>query len=323
MPQYANAATARWVVTKVTAQDNQGDTLTLTGAGLSRFHANLAATELADSTPPTYDSLMFASVEQRPYVYDNGVNGLMTYYIEVLDAQSGFWRGSLTLQGPGGQTARGTFALTYSPTAVSFTVAGAVDGVSAAYVDAGFNCVQAGAAAISGDTVSVPMTVFQDTASCPVAGIAVVDGAGDVALYGSEYGAPSPGVTIAQVPDTPPVITSASVSPSSVPESASAQTVTLTVNIGNVIAPVNAIVTSLYDSSGNQVQASGGVFNPSPAVGSGPQTLTFTVPAALAPGTYTASIILTDIGGMESIYGPAPGGQSMPGGPLQLTVISS
>lgn len=285
VPQYANATTARWEVSKATARDDQGEALTLTGAKLAGFHAVLTATEQTDSTAPTYDTLLFASPEQRPYVYDNGVNGSMAYYIGFQDSQSGFWRGSLTLQGPDGQTARGTFSMAYSPaenqdlcdggpsdandgvctltvtipagaavgtwtvseirlidnagnvavyrnvdalpitvtanatltasgfsanpvndsqnsatTTVSFTVSGAVDGVSAAYVDAGTQCVQAGAATVSGDVVSVPMTVFVGTQSCAVTGIAVLDGAGDLALYGSEYGAPSPGVTITQAP---------------------------------------------------------------------------------------------------------------------------
>ncbi len=409
VPQYANAATARWEVSKLTAQDDQGHTLTLTGAALAAFHAVLTATELVDSAAPTYDSLMFASPGQRPYVYNNGVNGSMTYYIEVLDPQSGFWRGSITLRGPRGQTARGTFSVVYSvadgldlcngnlspddndatctvtvtipagaaagtwtvstirltdnagnvavyrnidalpitvtanavvtasgfsaspnpvndwqsyaTSTVSFTVSGAVDGVSAAYVDAGGNCVQSGAATVAGDVVSVPMTVIVGTQSCTITGIAVLGGAGDLALYGSEYGAPSPGVTITQVPDTPPVIASASLSPSSVPESTSAQTVTLTVTTGNILAPVSEIIASLYDSSGNQVAGpASAIF--SGDLGSGATTqLSFTVPANLAPGVYTVGMIVTDETGLSTSYSPT--GQAIPGGPVQLTVTSS
>jgi hypothetical protein len=412
VPQYANASTANWVVTRVTAQDNEGVTLTLTGAKLAAFGATLTATDLVDTTAPSYDSLMFASVEQRPYVYDNGVNGSITYYLEVLDPQSGFWKGSLTLQGPGGQTARGTFSMVYSvtqqadfcggaynfsgvvtdgqcdvtvtipagaaagtwavskivlvdnagnkatyrgldalpitvtanqvisasgfsaspdpvndwgvdaTTTVSFAVSGAVDGVSAAYVDTGTNnCVQAGAATVSGDAVSVPLTVFQNTASCTITGIAVVDGAGDVSLYGSEYGAPSPGVTITQVPDTPPAIASASLSPNSVPESTSAQTVTLTVTIGDVVAPVQEVNAFLYDSSGDQVGGLDGSYQ-GPSAGSGATvTLSFSVPASLAPGVYTIGLILSDVAGESTVY--TPDGEATPGGPVQLTVTSS
>jgi hypothetical protein len=351
---------------------------------------------------------MFASPSQRPYVYDNGVSGSMTYYLEVLDAQSGFWRGSITLQGPEGQTARGTFSMVYSVTEgvdlcngtlspddndalctvtvtipagaaagtwtvstirltdnagnvavyrhidalpitvtanavvtasgfsaspnpvndwqnfatsmVSFTVSGAVDGVSAAYVDAGGNCVQSGTATVAGDVVSVPISVIVGTQSCTVTGIAVLDGAGDLALYGSEYGAPSPGVTITQVPDTPPVIASASLSPSSVPESTSAQTVTLTVTTGNILAPVSEIIASLYDSSGNQVAGpASAIFEGD--LGSGATTqLSFTVPANLAPGVYTVGMTVIDEAGLSTLYSPT--GQAIPGGPVQLTVTS-
>lgn len=415
VPQYANASTASWVVSKVTAQDNQGDTVDLTGPHLSKYHASLTATELVDSAPPTYDSLMFANFGQRPYVYDNGVNASMTYYLEVLDPQSGFWRGRLTLHGPDGQTARGTFSIVYSlseqeescgqdfqlpgpvtdalctvtvtipagaaagtwtvssisvtdnagntatfgnlhalpitatadqvvtasgfsaspdqvnnwgafvTSDVSMTISGAVDGISAVYVDGSVgDCVQAAPATVTGTTVSVPMTIVQLVPSCTITGIAVVDGAGDVSLYGSEYGAPSPGLTITQVPDTPPTITSASVSPSTVPESTSAQTVTVTVTVGNIVAPVQTINGYLFDSSGNQVGGLDGQWQQSPFLGSGATaSLSFTVPASLAPGVYTIFLQVIDVAGLHTAYGPGPGGQAMPGGPLQLTVTSS
>jgi hypothetical protein len=409
VPQYANAATASWVVSQVTVQDDQGDTLTLAWPHLNRFHASLTATELVDSTPPTYDSLMLANADERPYAYNNGVNGSITYYLEVLDAQSGFWQGRLTLHGPDGQTVHENFGVTYQPiqqaefcggtfdgygiindalctvtvtfppgaaagtwsvskisitdnagnTAVfrnldslpitltanqvvtasgfsaspnpvndwqdsapwtlSFNVSGAVDGISAVYVDA-IGCPQSGGATVSGDTVSVPMFVFIGAQSCTVSGIAIVDGAGNVALYGSEYGAPSPGVTITQEPDTPPVITSASLSPASVPESTSAQTLTLNVTTGNILAPVADIVASLYDSSGNQVSAGDADFEGNLDSNTTEQ-LQFTVPANLAPGVYTVGLLVEDDQGLGTTYGPD--GQAMPGGPVQLTVTSS
>src|SRR5581483_8037884 len=49
VPQYANATTARWVVTRVTAHDDKGETLNLSGDGLGRFPRTVTATELADS----------------------------------------------------------------------------------------------------------------------------------------------------------------------------------------------------------------------------------------------------------------------------------
>jgi hypothetical protein len=419
VPQYASASTAHWVVANVTLQDDQGDTLTLGGTHLAHFRAaSLTATELTDTTPPTYDSLQFASFSQRPFVYDNGVSGSITYTLEVLDPQSGLWQGSLVLQGPGGQKARGTFDQQYdqfnqiftcggnsgfgltdtfcnvtvtipagaaagtwtvstiqltdnagntatyrnldalpitvtadkvvtatgfsaSPDQVndwqdsatstlSFTVSGAIGGVSTVYVDAanpdGSTCAfQGGEATVSGDSASVPLVVLErtefidDILNCSPTGVAIVDGRGDVALYGSEYGAPSPGVTITQVPDTPPVLASASLSPASVPESTSAQTVVLNFTTGNNLAALNTLIASLYDSSGNQV--GGGAFFDGFLGSNTNDSAQFSVPASLPPGVYTVGMTLTDYGNLVTTYGP--GGQAMPGGPVQLTVTSS
>lgn len=418
VPQYANTPAADWVVANVTLQDDQGDTLTLGGSQLARFHASLTATESVDSTPPTYDSLQFASFSQRPFVYDNGVSTPITYTLEVLDPQSGSWRGRLTLQGPGGQTERGTFDNTWdqfnqiftcggnsgfsltdqfcnvtvtipagaavgtwtvstiqltdnagntatyrnlgalpitvtankvvtatgfsaspdqvndwqniAPSTLSFTISGAVGGVTAVYVDASgpfgddFCANQAGAVTVSGDTVSVPLFVEEratnDVAplACSITGLAIVDGQGDVALYGSEYGAPSLGVTITQVPDTPPMLASASLSPASVPESSSVQTVSLVFTTGNNLAAVNFVSATLYDSSGNQV--GGGAFDGF-LRSNASNGLLLGIAANLPPGVYTVGLVLIDFGNLVTKYGP--GGQAMPGGPLQLTVTSS
>lgn len=78
VPQYAWGTSAHWVVTSVTAQDDQGDRLEVTGPGLNRYSGVLGATELADSAPPTYDSLAWAPAQigpSRPYVYDGGSGG--------------------------------------------------------------------------------------------------------------------------------------------------------------------------------------------------------------------------------------------------------
>jgi hypothetical protein len=47
-------------------------------------------------------------------VYDNGVAGSMGYSLAPQDQQSGFWKGTIRLTGPGGQTLHGTFAFTSS-----------------------------------------------------------------------------------------------------------------------------------------------------------------------------------------------------------------
>jgi hypothetical protein len=408
VPQYANAKEAKWVVTKATALDDQGDTLSLSGVALDAFSATLNAKELADTTPATYDELAIAPDNGglHPYVYDNGVAGSMGYSLEVQEPESGFWKGTIRLKGPGGQTLHGAFAFTSSenqgescgnlgggddfdtscgveitipagtaagtwvvsaitlvnnagisktygnlnavpivvtgdtglsatgftaspnpvnnwvnvlnPVQITMTVAGAQQGISAIYVDAAnaAPCQQFNSTpTVNPDgTVSVSIDDFRGTAVCQIGGIAIVDGAGNVALYGSEYNAPDPGVTITRVPDTTaPTATSASLTPTSLPASQTFDNqFTLTLQVVAPIAPVNQLSIYAYDSSGNEVfEQSGGVSSIS--------TNSFNLSEFLPAGTYTVGFTLTDEGGLSTSYG-TPGGQPMPGGPLQFTV---
>jgi hypothetical protein len=412
VPQYANAKEAKWVVTKATALDDQGDTLSLSGVALDAFSATLKAKELADTTPATYDQLAIAPVNggSHPYVYDNGVAGSMGYSLAVQEPESGFWKGTIRLKGPGGQTLHGAFAFTSSqnqgescgnlgggddfdtpcgvemtipagtaagtwvvsaitlvnnagisktygnlnavpivvtgdtglsatgftaspnpvnnwvnvlnPVQITMTVAGAQQGISAIYVDAAnaapcqqFNTTPT----VNQDgTVSVAIDDFRGTAVCQIGGIAIVDGAGNVALYGSEYNAPDPGVTIMRVPDTTaPTATSASLTPTSLPSSQTFDNpFTLTLQVVAPIAPVDQFSIYAFDSSGNEVfEQSGGVSPTS----TGQLQNFFNLSEFLPAGTYTVGFTLTDEGGLSTSYG-TPGGEPMPGGPLQFTV---
>ncbi|HXL92274.1 MAG TPA: hypothetical protein VN969_25320 [Streptosporangiaceae bacterium] len=409
VPQYASAATAHWAVSQVTAKDNLGTALTLSGQELNRYHANLTATELVDSTPPQYSQLAFASPSERPYRYNSSTGTSLSYSLYVTDSQSGFWQGEVRLGGPHGQTASGRFDAVYSvsqgldqcgtdfsfgttamlctvtvnlpadaaagtwaidsisvtdnagnttrtddlnalpvtvtsnavvsasgfaaspnpvnnwagtaPVALSMTVAGARQGVAAVYVDSSGGCSQTSTVPVagSGGTISVPMNMGEFASSCKITGIAVVDGAGDVALYGSEYGAPDPGVTITQVPDTtPPVATAASLSPTSIAYSADSQFVTLTITVDDAVAPVNQVAVFLYNSAGQGSEVSfGGVTTTL----SGPVTVSVSIPAGEPAGSYTVGFQLVDTGGLAASYG-TPGASPVPGGPLTLTITS-
>ncbi len=414
VPQYAYAPTAQWVVTQVTAQDSQGETLDLAGAALNRFSGVLTAAELVDSTPPTYDSLAFPLVigPSRPYVYDGGTTaGSSSYSLNGDDAQSGFWKGKLILLGPGGDTLSATFEYAFSPSdqvgycgsalafddtsaacqvavtipagtpagtwtisklilwdnagnravysglnalpvtvtadsvvqasgftatpnpvdnwtqtqtvQISMTVSGAIGGVSTIYVDftAGSPCSQSSTTpTVNADgTLSVPAAMFSIAGSCTVAGIAVLDGAGNLAVYGTEYGAPDPGITLTRLPDTsPPAAVSASLSPTSLPASSNSQFIGLTVDVSCAIAPVDEISETIFDSSGNVVGGGGGGVT---ATLDGSVTASVPIPAGLAPGTYTVAFQLTDEGGLTSFYG-YPDSPPVPGGPLQFTITS-
>jgi hypothetical protein len=201
---------------------------------------------------------------------------------------------------------------------LSMTVSGASRGVSAVYVDTaseGGICTQTPAApTVNGTTVSVPLRVDSTMHVCQITGIAVVDGAGHVALYGQNYaGAPDPFLLIRQVPDTiPPTATAASLSPKSI--SSSQTPVTLTVNVKTPIAPVTELDINVYDSTGALVDSSvGGVFESQGVV-----TGQVPLPSPLAPGKYTIGFRITDAGSLSTSYGP--GANPMPGGPLLLTV---
>jgi len=413
VPQYSFASTAHWDVIQVTAQDDQGERLSLQGNGLNRYSGVLTATELVDSTPPTYDSPGFPVVAgpSRPYVYNGGSGGSSSYSFNADDAQSGFWKGVLTLAGPGGKTLSAGFSYVYSvpdqvgacgsatvfddtsaacqpvvtipPGApagtwtvsrlelwdnagndatyrdlnelpvivtsnsvvqasgftaspdpvnnwtqtqtvqISLSVSGAQGGVSSVDVDftAGSPCLQQSATPTANPdgTYSVPITMLSIASSCTVAGIAVLDSAGNLAVYGTEYGEPDLGIKLTRVPDTtPPVATSASVSPASLSESPDSQFVGLTVDVSDAVAPVTEISETVFNSPGTIV---GGGYGGVTATLSGPATTSASLPGGLPPGTYTIAFQLTDAGGLTSSYG-YPTSPPVPGGPLQFTITS-
>jgi hypothetical protein len=407
VPRYAQESPAPWQVYELTAQDNAGHQLDLTGAALSGFGAVLTATEVVATSPPTYQSLSQYSNEGpvRPYLYvAPGKPDVAAYEFNVQDYPAGFSNGSIQVIGPGGATITTNFAyvpktqqcgyfgggdptdvtcgipvtypgdaaagtwtvstLTLTDTAgntatftdldavpitvtsnrvvkatafkanpnpvdnwtpfqfytvnLSMTVSGASDGVSAVYVDTasdGGTCDQTSSTpTVDGNTVTVPLRVDSSMSICQITGIAVVDGAGNVALYGQEYApAPDPELLIRQLADTiPPTATSASLNPSSI---SSPQTpVTLTVDVTTPIAPVNGLAISVYNSSGTVVGGSSGGTTENDGVVTGQVQL----PDSLPPGVYTIGFTLTDAGYLTTSYGP--GAKPMPGGPLLLTV---
>lgn len=109
--QYAASTSATWAVLKVTATDDQAATTKLGGNALAKFGAMFTATESLDAVGMSYDQLGLNGDE--PGYYDDA-NGSVTvsYGLEVMDQDSGFWRGTMVLEGPGGQTISSRFANT-------------------------------------------------------------------------------------------------------------------------------------------------------------------------------------------------------------------
>jgi hypothetical protein len=210
---------------------------------------------------------------------------------------------------------------------VSINVSGVTAGVSTIYLDFAGNYpgdVQGSCRDYSGpastgpgqESVQFQMTTL--TKSCQVTGIAIVDGAGDLALYGSEYGAPDPGLTVSQTPDTtPPTATSASLSPGGINVS-----YWLAIGVTTQVAPVAGLDLRIYNADGvlqTSASTSGGVAQQQPPQ-TGATTVNYPVDTtSLPPGTYTVAFTLFDAANQASSYGEG-GSNPMPGGPLTFTV---
>lgn len=413
VPQYANARHARWVVTAVTARDNVGGSLSVDRTGLRQFvRSSLVTTSLVDTTPPSLSGVARETVigNQRPYVYVGGGDLEVRYGIDLSDNQTGIWRGTLTLTGPGGATiatdfasqvddlerscgysypydafsgpcgvlvtppagtAAGTwrvtslllvdnagnavtiadpggdpivatsnevvsasdFTVTPNPvntwtqtvnTSVGMAVHGARQGVSEIILDfenIGGRCDQTSTTpTVKPDgTYAVPVRVYQGARQCRAQGIAIIDGAGNVAAYGYQYFGPDPGVKIVQLPNTtPPVVTSASLSRTTVPQSQATQTsILLTAQVTAPIAPVNGYDLFVYDAAGNEVARQGG----GTGVYNGVLEVYFGFYDPVPPGEYTVGFKLSDASRLSSSYG-MPGTPPVPGGPLTITVTS-
>ncbi len=205
----------------------------------------------------------------------------------------------------------------------SMKVSGERRGVRRIYLDTftpnGATCTQTQTKpVVTGDTFTVPIQVNWMMEVCQVTGIAVVDGMGDVSLYGPDYGAPDPHFMIRQVPNaSAPRAASASISPASV---SSSQTgflqLTMTINLTPGYAPVDGISVTVYDPQGNAISGIiGGAFDDQGVV-----TEYVTINGTLQPGTYPIAFSINNAAQMSTAYGP--GANPVPGGPLTLTVTA-
>lgn len=418
VPRYASKSMVKWVVTEVDVQDDTGADVTLTGSALSQFNAAVTAGETADSTPPTYQDLSLTTNMGAvvPYVYVHGTAGFQVYQFDIQDAQSGFWKGSIELSGPGGGAISTPFAYTQEPgqqsfdcglvsggtdqdlfcdiyvafpagttagtwtvsqltltdnanntrtyrglnaapvvvtsdevvsasafsvspavlntwtqsqtTTLTFAVSGAQQGISAVNIDAGTGCRQLSTTPTvnSDGTVSIPIEMFTFTPSCDISGMEIFDGAGNLALYGSEYHAPDIGVTISRLPDTiAPTITSATLSQTTISDTqiSNGPEIQLIAQTVAPIAPIDQFSLTVYDSTGKP--ANGGTIGEFGGTGVNPDgslDLTLPLPYGMAPGTYSVGYLsITDAGGLTTAYGA--GANPMPGGPLTFTVTAS
>jgi hypothetical protein len=144
-------------------------------------------------------------------------------------------------------------------TELTMSVTGARGGISSVAVDFDFNsmsCHPSGPATVEDGRIAVPLTVQREESECRVEGIRLIDGAGNVALYGRKYGAPDLGLIITQVSSThPPVVLGATLTPSSLPASqlGGVRSVTLTIQAEPHAVPIDGIETEMRDAAGNLV----------------------------------------------------------------------
>ncbi|BFU46317.1 hypothetical protein [Krasilnikovia sp. MM14-A1004] len=211
-------------------------------------------------------------------------------------------------------------------TALTFTPHGAVGGLASVDVDLSQCSQPSHTPVLSEDgTVSVEIVMPSGWASsCKIDGVKLTDGAGNVAFYGTAYGAPDLGLTITRVPDEKaPVVLSAKL-----PKATWTQQETedawglgfdVTVEVDE-FAPISGFSATIYDSTG---ASQGGMYGGEHDDGTGIFHLAVST-GRLAPGQYTIGFSLTDEAGNTSMWGyPNNAGKPIPSGPLVLTVVAA
>jgi hypothetical protein len=200
---------------------------------------------------------------------------------------------------------------------LTFTPHGAVNGLATVEIPAG-GCIPASGPVTQPDgTATVAIRMLTSDRGCTISGLVMTDGAGNVAVYGSSFGAPPINLTVSRVPDTtPPVVTGATLSRTTWPVSDQpfwGISVRVTV-LDEDLAPIDGGSVTVYNEQGWSVGGgSGGARSENGVV-----TLSASV-RDLPVGTYTVGFVLDDAAGNTTAYGH-PGGAPIPGGPLIITV---
>jgi hypothetical protein len=190
-------------------------------------------------------------------------------------------------------------------TTLTLAVDGALDGI--ATVRGGFEwsrCQQftATPTAAPDGTVSVPILMYRQSSECVLTSLIVTDGAGNVAVYGTDHHAPATGLTIARLPNTTP--------PTAAGFTLSRQTFTqaevsswsaafaLTATVTAPVAPVDGYDLYVILADGSAYPLSGG----GTSAWNGQLQLNASLPSHLTPGTYRLGLRIGDAGGLSSAY---------------------
>jgi hypothetical protein len=115
VPQYTAATSAKWAVVDFTGADDQSDSASIGQNTLAaRFSASsFTATEDVDTVGVSYNSLELSPSDNSAY-NDATAPVNLTYNLGVADSDSGFWKGTLVLGGPGNRRISTAFAFQYN-----------------------------------------------------------------------------------------------------------------------------------------------------------------------------------------------------------------
>jgi hypothetical protein len=206
---------------------------------------------------------------------------------------------------------------------LTMRAAGVHKGLSTVFVQSDICAADTFTPPIAADgTVSVPLTFpfFPIANTCTITGIALFDGAGHVAVYGSYYGAAPLNLVTTRIPDpTPPVALTAVVSPDTKVAGDSNHFVNVDITVADDgLAPIQQYSVTFYDANGASVGGGSGSINQPPPGG----VVHLLATVNLIPGTYTAGFTLYDAADNFSQYGyPNQPDHPAPSGPLILTVL--
>ncbi|WP_441245154.1 hypothetical protein [Kitasatospora sp. McL0602] len=209
------------------------------------------------------------------------------------------------------------------PLKVTMTPVGVQQGIKSVTVWTGNGCagsVTASPAVAADGTITVPAMIFQKySTQCTITGIALTDGAGDTAAYGSIFAGPALDLVVTQIPDTTaPVISNVTLSTTTLAASQLPAGILVTSDV-NTFAGISGSSITIYNSAGYPVNGSYGGTKDA----NGQVQLAISLPAGTPPGDYWIGFSLDDNGDLHTSYGYPNSTGSAVGGPLHVTVTNS
>ncbi|MFF4118909.1 hypothetical protein ACFY0P_36445 [Streptomyces sp. NPDC001714] len=111
VPQYGATTKTTWAVSEIKGGDGAGDSLDWTAPRLSAFPRSFTARTTADQGYPSLDQVALAQGTQATVYEAPGQGATLRYQLDSQESRSGVYGGTVVVTGPGGRTARGSFAI--------------------------------------------------------------------------------------------------------------------------------------------------------------------------------------------------------------------